>query len=235
MFVASPGAIMMYIYCMEGADFMAKESLKERSYQYIREGILTLRYPPGSFLDEAHLVEEIGASRTPIREALNKLEQENLVRIFPKRGVLVCDLTLADLNEVYEVRLLLEPYIIRTYASALPREALLAARERIGGQQAEDINDADDQLHQMLADSCANSYVRAMMGRIYYQNHRIRILSDRKNHHRRPDTGSEHLAIVDHLLAGDSAAAADAMTAHLLNSKEAAIAAMLSSGAPGVK
>lgn len=212
---------------------MAKESLKEKAYRYIRESILNLRYPPGSFLDEARLVEEIGASRTPIREALNKLEQENLVRIFPKRGVLVCDLTLADLDEVYEVRLLLEPYIIRRYAAGIPAGELEAAWARAQNQDGGDINDEDDRLHQLLADSCDNSYIRAMMARIYYQNHRIRILSDRKNQQRRPDTGAEHLRIVDHLLQGRPEEAALAMAKHLHNSKEAAIAAMLARGAAG--
>ena len=64
---------------------MAKESLKSKAYNLIKTKIVNCEYAPGTFLNESMLMGEIGSSRTPIREALSKLEQENLVRILPKR------------------------------------------------------------------------------------------------------------------------------------------------------
>ena len=60
-------------------------NLKNKAYQLIKERIMTCEYGPNSFLNEADLIQEIDASRTPIREALNKLEQEGLVQIIPKK------------------------------------------------------------------------------------------------------------------------------------------------------
>ena len=64
---------------------MQKESLKNKAYNLIKTKIVNCEYPPNSFLNETLLMDEIGSSRTPIREALSKLEQENLVRILPKK------------------------------------------------------------------------------------------------------------------------------------------------------
>ena len=110
---------------------MAKNTLKEQAYAIIKENIINCTYAPSSFLVESELMQQVGASRTPIREALNKLEQENLVRILPKRGVLVCDITMGTLNEVYEVRRLVEPYIVREYGCRLDEEALRREYEQV--------------------------------------------------------------------------------------------------------
>ncbi|MFR1039015.1 MAG: GntR family transcriptional regulator [Clostridium sp.] len=60
-------------------------NLKNKAYQIIKERIMSCDYKPNTFLNEADLIEEIDASRTPIREALNKLEQEGFVQIIPKK------------------------------------------------------------------------------------------------------------------------------------------------------
>ena len=80
---------------------------------------MTCEYKPNTFLNEASLIQEIDASRTPIREAPNKLEQEGFVQIIPKKGVMVTGLTLQEINQTFEARILLEPFIIANYMSAL--------------------------------------------------------------------------------------------------------------------
>ena len=86
-----------------------KDSLKERAYRIIKDKIIRCEYMPGDFLNEKSLIEEIGASRTPIREALNKIEQENLVKIIPKRGVVVSEITMKDISEIFQVRECVSP------------------------------------------------------------------------------------------------------------------------------
>ena len=91
-------------------------------------------YKPNSFLNEADLIQEIDASRTPIREALNKLEQEGFVKIIPKKGVMVTGLSLTDINQTFEARLLLEPFIINNYMEMCIRDS---PRNRIPGSGKE--------------------------------------------------------------------------------------------------
>lgn len=214
---------------------MAKDTLKDRAYAIIKEKIIDCTYAPATFLVESELMQQVGASRTPIREALNKLEQENLVRILPKRGVLVSEITMRTLDEVYEVRFLVEPYIVRTYAHLLAREALAAEREQVEksallptGLQ---LHRVDNDLHQMLLNVAGNAYLRAMMDNIYGQNNRIRVFSGQKVDSRRIETCREHMEILDLLLAGEYERAAGAMTRHLENSKATAVRALLA--APG--
>ena len=104
-------------------------NLKNKAYQLIKERIMTCEYGPNSFLNEADLIQEIDASRTPIREALNKLEQEGLVQIIPKKGVMVTGLTLTEINQTFEARLLLEPFIISNYMDALDDQMLQKVEE----------------------------------------------------------------------------------------------------------
>ncbi len=213
---------------------MAKDTLKDRAYAIIKEKIIDCTYPPATFLVESELMQEVGASRTPIREALNKLEQENMVRILPKRGVLVCDITMRMLDEVYEVRRLVEPYIVRTYAHLLSREALAVEREQIArsaqlptGLQ---LHRVDNDLHQMLLTVSGNAYLMAMMDNIYSQNNRIRVFSGMKDDSRRTGTCREHMEILDLILAGQYEQAAQAMECHLENSKQTAVRALLAAG-----
>ena len=100
-------------------------NLKNKAYQIIKERIMSCDYKPNTFLNEADLIEEIDASRTPIREAHNKLEQEGFVQIIPKKGVMVTGLTLVEINQTFEARILLEPFIINNYMNRIDRNALI--------------------------------------------------------------------------------------------------------------
>ena len=85
-----------------------QRSLSEQAYEKIRQRIVTLTLPPGAVVDESQLQSELGLGRTPIREALKRLELERLVSIIPRRGIFVTPINLTDLQRLYEVRLDLE-------------------------------------------------------------------------------------------------------------------------------
>ena len=92
---------------------MPKTNLKTLAYNKIRQKIVTCEYAPGTFLNEEILTEALSLSRTPIRDALGRLEQEGLIEIRPKRGITVKSLTVSDINMIFEVRNLYEPYILK--------------------------------------------------------------------------------------------------------------------------
>lgn len=197
-------------------------SLKRKAYDAIKENIITCRYAPGEFLNESQLMEEIGTSRTPIREALSKLEQERFVRIVSKKGIMVSEVTLKEIGDVYQVRLILEPQIVRQWGGNIPvegleecRKKLLAYRPSMG---VEERNELDDCLHRLIVDSCPNTYFQQWMTHIYYQNQRIRVISGQLE--RLMEENNEgHLRIAETLLMSDYEKAADLLVTHLERSK----------------
>lgn len=210
---------------------MKKESLKQKAYCIIKTKIINCEYLPGAFLNESILMEEINTSRTPIREALNKLEQENLVAILPKKGVVVSELSINEINMIYQVRSSIEPYIIRTCAGKIDKDVLKIVRSNVISDIKEKENmykyyKIDDDFHRFLISSSGNKYFHQTIDCIYNQIHRMRILSGEKIDQRLSQTQSEHLEIIDYLLQGNTEASADAMQRHLDNSKNATLASL---------
>lgn len=211
---------------------MRESNLKEKAYAKIKENIISLAYAPGEFLNETQLSEEIGVSRTPVREALNHLEKENLVRVIPKRGVMVSEINIADIMDIYQVRELLEPDIIRLYAKSIDKLLLETIREKIISSQHSQLSyeeqyKIDSILHQVLLDANRNKYFAAVLGTVFDQNQRLRIMTARTIKERLSQTHIEHARIVDLLLADDYDAAADAMLLHLKQSCEASVQCMM--------
>ena len=103
---------------------MVKTNLKTLAYNTIKQKIVTCEYAPGTFLNEEILTDELKISRTPIRDALSRLEQEGLIEIKPKKGITVTALSIKDVNMIFEIRKLYEPYILKNYGSFLDEDKL---------------------------------------------------------------------------------------------------------------
>lgn len=209
------------------------ESLKSKAYEIIKGNIATCRYAPGQFLNEAQLIEEIGVSRTPIREALSKLEQENLVRIISKKGVVVSELTLKEIGDVYQVRIMLEPQIILQWGGNLSVEKLEICRLSLLKYNADmDIaqrNEIDECLHQLIIGCCTNAYFAQLMKRIYCQNQRIRLITGQLGQFME-ENNAEHLRVTETLLMADYKAAAMLLDQHLEKSKKNTFDTLLKMG-----
>lgn len=198
-------------------------SLKYKAYDIIKENIVNCRYTPGSFLNEMQLMEEIGTSRTPIREALNKLEQEKLVRIVSKKGVMVSELTLKEISDVYQIRLLFEPQLVRTWGPAIPLDVLEKCRDKLlcydVAMDHAQRNHLDDMVHRTILDYCQNAYLREWMGLLYNQNQRIRILAGQLDRWMEQNN-EDHLLMIEELLRGEYERAAEHMRIHLERAKK---------------
>ena len=124
-----------------------REIVSDALRQAIRDGLL----PPGERLMEIPLAEELGVSRTPIREAIRILEQEGLVVMIPRRGTYVADMSLKDVTEVFELRSILEELAAELAAERITNEEIeaLIARRR---QARADKNWAEsDRIRDLLA------------------------------------------------------------------------------------
>ncbi len=202
---------------MKEMDASAKPSLKAQAYQYLKGKILSCEYAPNEFLNEQKLCAEMGhISRTPMRDALGRLEQEGLITILPKKGLMVSAITMHDVQSMYEVRQLVEPYALRAYGAQLPREELLKFMDQTQyPEKVEDHYAADDAFHALLMSGLTNRYLLSSYERITGQNTRFRIMAGKLGIICESNTREEHMAILKPALDGKWDEAADAMQLHL--------------------
>jgi DNA-binding GntR family transcriptional regulator len=124
-------------------------SLSDKAYLAIRERIVSLELRPGAVINERALVESLGIGRTPVREALRRLAQEQLVEVYPRRGMFVTTVEIRDLASLCEVRTVLESHGARLAAE----RASEADRQELAGLVAElDRDEAHDQRALMAFD-----------------------------------------------------------------------------------
>ncbi len=150
------------------------------AYHLIKEKIITLELPPASVIDEARLIAELGLGRTPIREALQRLALDNLVVILPRRGTIVADLNMSDLQKIFEIRIELETYAVRL-AAERATSTEIAAMEALFHNADAVIHDGDNdrlirldhEAHRLLAEAAHNEFLEDMLEHLY--NHVLRL------------------------------------------------------------
>ena len=200
-----------------------KKSLKLQIYDEIKDRIIRCEYLPGQQLNEDLLCSQFGSSRTPVRDALSRLEQEGLVNIHAKRGVQITDVSISAVNELFEVRMRIEPYAVRTYGS-WQRDDVYARYMRQFSQTVVDkraFYELDDTFHRSFILVSSNRYLSMIYNLTASQAARFRILSGAEN--RLEETQQEHYRIAACCLRRDWVAAANEMRAHLEMSKKAII------------
>lgn len=220
--------------------FMTKTNLKTLAYTAIRHKIITCEYAPGTFLNEERLTEELHLSRTPVRDALGRLEQEGLIEIRPKRGIMVTPLSVNDINMIFEMRMLYEPYILLHYGALLPEKRLIELNDRFlhTKPDSEYLHDndycyeLDSEFHLMIVNACPNTYIRHSYGLIWAQNQRFRNLTGNVSASRLTATFQEHLDIIGPCLCKNWKEAADKMAYHLEQSKKSSFDYVLNSPDP---
>jgi DNA-binding GntR family transcriptional regulator len=109
-----------------------REPLRERVYSYLRSAIVSGNIPPEERLVEETIARERGVSRTPVREALHKLEKEGLIEHFPNRGFTVIRETESHVAEIFEIRSILEGHILRTACESATDEFLSELKLLVG-------------------------------------------------------------------------------------------------------
>ena len=106
-------------------------SLSAKVFRKLREDILSGKYQPEEELKEQVIADELGVSRTPVREALRQLELERLIRIVPNRGAFVEGITTKDVKDIYQIRMLLEGLCANWAAQNVTEEQLQELEENV--------------------------------------------------------------------------------------------------------
>ena len=202
-------------------------TLKLEAYNTIKERIILCEYPPNSLLSEEKLKAELKISRTPIRDALSRLEQESLIQIIPRKGILIRGITPDEVEQVFEMRMLIEPHAIKKYGHTVDRE-ILGEMESFFSRDPEDlsldaIHKKDDEFHQLFVSVSKNAYIIEAYKFAYIQNIRLRILSGNLGNDRIKKSQNEHMEITKWCLKENWDKAANQLNEHLLNSREASL------------
>ena len=138
------------------------QSLADQIFDRLEADILIGKYPYGALLTETALSDELGVSRTPVREALSRLEQENLV-LDTNKGMQVLGITENDLKDIYDIRLSLEGFAIAKFVENLTDEKLALLKEILdfqefyGGKNDSDhVNFKDSEFHEFIYKNCGS-------------------------------------------------------------------------------
>ncbi len=214
---------------MMSLDRVPRASLADSVYETLMDAILGGRYPSGTELTEVAVAAELGVSRTPVHEALKRLAIDGLVEPMSNRHSRVVLLTEAQVREIYDMRLLLEPAAAERAAERIDPAALDALREgartiasTIGKPNwALRAIEFDIRFHDALAAACGNERLRAEIAK-YRRLVRAfcRATSSPDN---LQQAFAEHLEILTALERGDGAAAHWAMTSHIESRMRAAL------------
>ena len=206
--------------------------LRDVVFNTLRQAILKGELKPGERLMEIALAERLGVSRTPIREAMRKLEQEGLVVMIPRRGAQVANITEKDLNDVLEVRIALENVAIEKACARMTEEEMrrlwLAAKEfehTIAEGNLVKLAEADVAFHEVIYQASDNKRLIQVLNNMREQIYRYRVeyLKDENNY---PTLMKEHKDIVEGLVRKNKMQVTATMHQHVKN-QAVAVKAMI--------
>ena len=210
-------------------DIQNHKPLREMVYEELKIQILTGAIVPGTRMMEVDLAEEMGVSRTPIREAIRKLEKEGLVTIEPRRGAYASRISTQDMVEILEVRQDLEGLAAFFAATRMKDDEMdelrkIAARynEAVAAGSMQDMIRYDTQFHRLIVDSCNNKILVNMVEQLQELVLRFRYIYY-DNFRRAENMPEEHREIIEAIESGDEVRARAAADVHIDRLKQLVI------------
>ncbi len=200
-------------------------SLAEQVFERLENDILIGKYQRGAVLTELKLVTDLGVSRTPVREALHRLEQEHIIEITPK-GILILGVTEQDLKDIFAVRLRIEGLSSAFAAENMTEEQLLELKEAlelqefyVTKQDPEHIKIMDSRFHQLIYRYCGSAVLNDTLLPLHkkVQKYRRASVEDKA---RALQSLSEHRAIFEAIAARNATLAEECTTEHIANAAQ---------------
>ena len=185
-----------------------------------------IKLQPSADISEEKLIQELNISRTPIREALQKLAKDGFVIVYPRKGTIVADITLDLINSIYEIRILNEPHMSRIACMKIHDEWIQRMKAGFLSFGEQDVDIAgyirlDYELHTELTRHTNNIFLKNLFKVVNDHNHRIRIQTSRRNDVYGRSI-QEHLEIIKALEGRNEAAVEEAVRTHILTAKREA-------------
>ncbi|MFF7675458.1 GntR family transcriptional regulator [Actinacidiphila glaucinigra] len=193
----------------------------ERVYTHVKQAVLDRRYEGGTLLSEGELAEAVGVSRTPVREALLRLEAEGLLKLYPKKGALVLPVSAQEIADVVETRLLVERHAVMKAVPA-PERLLNRLEELLGEQRGHAATGdlaafaaADRCFHAEIVRAAGNRILSQLYDQLRDRQLRMGVATMHAEPGRIAKNVAEHTEILAALRAGDSASAATLVERHV--------------------
>lgn len=216
-----------------------KRSLVDDAYAGLKSAIIDGVFAPGAQASEQEIAVRLGMSRTPVHEAVIRLQEDGLVRVLSRKGVLICALRPDDMREIYDVIVAIEPLAAELIAG-FPEQRRTSVADLLAAHTADmaralDERDlagwgrADAAFHEVLAESCGNRRVARIVQTVNDQWRRARTATLRL---RRDLTRSvaQHKRIVDAIRAGDAAGAHAEARSHRIAARDEILPLLESAG-----
>ena len=195
--------------------------LADQAYIAIRNAIVSLELAPGAVIDERALIERLGIGRTPVREALRRLAHEQLVEVFPRRGMFVTNVDVRDLARISEVREALEPEAARLAAERATEDERDELAELCSSiVRGADLMDIDERIHRAIYAAAHNDLLEKTLGEYYVLAHRIWMIALDRNE-ALEEAVEAHRNLVLAIVNGSGDRAADLMRAHVQGFEQA--------------
>ena len=201
----------------------AKSTRVDNAYERLKREILQGVLPPGYQAPEPDIASRLGMSRTPVREALIRLEAEGLIDLVPRRGAKVVAISRKDICEIFQILAVLEALAAGEAAGREGRDRILEEFEHLLAEsdlalKSEDIGtwaQLDDSFHRLIAEICGNDRLEAEITGLLDQIYRANSVLLRLN--KAPAANAEdHRKIVEAIASGDAETATDVAKAHRL-------------------
>lgn len=203
------------------SDHRRIKTIRSQVYQILRDEICSGQYAPGAWLQEAELTEHFGVSRSPVREALRQLVADGLLIEVPNKGVFVKEFTPKDIDEIFDMRVILESYSIQNSRKSMTSARIqqlfdiLTALERThAAGDLEAYTHTDENLHNRIVELGDNSLVQSTYDRVRSMNQQFRVLS-LTSHRRFDESLIEHRQIIHALALRDVETADRTNRSHL--------------------
>lgn len=198
-------------------------SLGQKVFQTIREDILSGKYKKEEELKEKAIGEELGVSRTPVREALRQLELEGLVTIIPNKGAYVVGFSLQDIQDIYEIRSVLEGLCARRAAVRATSEQIEELEEilyltefHVRKGHMEQMVELDSKFHEILYEAGNSKILEHALRDYHHYLERVRKVS-LASPKRAAQSNEEHRKILEAVKARDEKKAEEAANMHIVN------------------
>lgn len=205
---------------------LSKNSLSEHVFKVLEEEILNGGFQPGDSLPEMKLSCELGVSRTPVREAISKLELEGLVKTIPNKGSVVVGISQKDIEDIYTIRMYIEGLAARWCAENISEEDLLKLRnvvelEEFYVKQGDIIQawQLDTRFHEIIYKSSKSHVLNHTLSNFHHYIQKSRELSFEKPGRAKPSV-MEHRAILEAIEKHDGDLAGKLTFEHIKNAKE---------------
>ena len=200
-----------------------KYSLRGRVFHKLREDILSGKYEENEELKEVAIGEDLGVSRTPVREAFRQLELEGLIQIIPNKGAYVTGITEKDVKDIYMIRSLLEGLCARWATEHITQEQLAEMEENIylskfHAQKGhlEQLAELDNRFHDIMYEACDSKILEHQLKDFHQYVLRVR-RKTLASKNRGPKSNEEHEEILQAIKAGDGERAEQLANRHMIN------------------